>query len=313
MKICVFELDSVLGSDLSADALLPFGQVSFYGKPKPEEVAGLIGESEAVLCSKVNITDEIMTACPRLRYIGLTATGYNNIDLAAAHRHGITVTNIPDYSCDAVCQMTLTFLLQFATNLILYDQACRRGDWCRSPLFCFYPYPMMEVKGKTLGLVGLGSIGKKVADVADALGMRVIYTARGKKNVPYEYKSLEDVFRESDFVSLHCPLGDQTEKMVNSKSLQWMKKTSFLINTARGGLVDEVAVAEALKSGRISGYAADCLTVEPMREDCPLRNVDNCILTPHVAWAPFETRERLMGILVENLAAFLRGAPQNTL
>ncbi len=311
MKLCVFEIDSVCQKDLEKEELCAFGEVSFHSKPEPERVPEIIGDSEAVLLSKVLITDSVLEKCPNLKYIGLTATGYNNVDLTACKKRGITVTNIPAYSSDAVCQMTLSYLLQFSTSLISYDASTRRGDWKKSELFCYAPYPQFELCGKTLGLLGLGEIGGKVARVAEALGMRVIYHTRNKKEVKYEYVSMEALFAESDFLSLHCPLTEETREVVNAKTLAFMKPGAFLINTARGGLVDEEALAAALRKGALSGFAADVLTVEPQREDSPFTGLENCILTPHVAWAPFETRKRLYGILKENLAAFLRGKPQN--
>ncbi|MBR3837246.1 MAG: D-2-hydroxyacid dehydrogenase [Clostridia bacterium] len=311
MKLTVFEWESVCGTDLDPSGLKAFGEVKFYGKPDPREVADLVGDSEVVICSKVAFTREVIAACPRLSYIGVMATGYNNIDLVAAKERGITVTNVPDYSSDAVSQMTLAFILQFATNLIRYDASTRRGDWTRSALFCYYPYALTELKGKTLGLFGLGSIGKKVAKVADALGMRVIYHARTKKDLPYEFCDKETVFRESDYLSLHMPADAETGGIVNRETLGLMKKGAYLINTARGALVVEEDVAEALKAGRLGGYAADVLSVEPQLPDCPLLGLENCILTPHIAWAPNETRERLWDILLGNLDAWCKGAPQN--
>lgn len=311
MDICVFEWETVCGSDLSPKGLERFGTLRLYGTPRPEEVVGLVGDAEVVLCSKVRFTKEVLEALPRLRYIGIMATGYNNVDISAARERGITVTNVPDYSAGAVCQMTLAYLLQFATGLISYDASVKRGDWVRSPLFCYYPYPMAELEGKTLGLFGMGSIGRRVAKAAEALGMRVIYHARTKKDLPYAFVSREALLEESDFLSLHCPLTEDTAECINEKSLGRMKKGAYLINTARGGLVNERELAEALKEGRIAGYAADVLTAEPQREDCPLIGAPNCILTPHVAWAPPETRARLWRVLEENLAAYLAGTPKN--
>lgn len=184
MKLCVFEAESVCGTDLNFDALNAFGDVTIYSKPDPAEVVKLIGDSEIVLCSKVAMTKEVIAACPNLKYIGLTATGYNNVDTEAAKERGIAVTNVPGYSTDAVCQMTLAYLLQFATNLIRYDASTKQGDWTRAPIFCYYPYPMTELKGKTLGLLGLGNIGSRVAAIADMLGMKVIYHTRTKKRFP---------------------------------------------------------------------------------------------------------------------------------
>ena len=311
MKLTVFEWETVCGSDLSPAALNDFGEVRFFGKPAPEEVPEIVGDSDAVICSKVVFSREVIAACPRLRYIGLMATGYNNIDLVAAAEKGIVVTNIPSYSTDAVSQTALAFILQFATNLIRYDASTRRGDWTRSRFFCYYPYPMTELRGKTLGLLGLGNIGSQVARLGDAFGMRVIYHARSEKNVPYAFVSLEELFRESDFLSLHCPLTAETQKVVCETTLALMKPTTYLVNTARGGLVDESALASALRSGKLAGFAADVLETEPQRADCPLLGLENCVLTPHIAWAPKETRVRLWDILVANLFAWKNGEPQN--
>lgn len=311
MKICACEWKSVCGEDLSFEEIEKLGEVSYYGKPTPEELPGVIGESEVLLCSKVAVTEQLLDACPNLKYIGVMATGYNNIDLAACRVRGVTVTNIPDYSSDAVAQMTMTFILSFATSLRDYTASTERGDWTRSELFCYYPYPLTELGGKTLGLVGMGSIGEKVARLAEAFGMKVIYHTRNKKDSPREYVSLDDLFARSDYVSLHLPLSAETEKMICASSLAKMKRTAFLINTARGGLVDEAALRKALDEGAIAGFAGDVLTVEPQQENCPLIGAKNCILTPHVAWAPKETRARLVGILTENLAAFLKGDAKN--
>lgn len=311
MKLCVFEWETVCGEDISPESLSRFGKVALYGKPDPDEVPALVGDAEVVLCSKVVFTADVMDACPNLRYIGIMATGYNNVDLVAARERGIAVTNVPDYSAGAVSQMTLAYLLQFATNLVSYDASVKAGDWTRAKAFCYYPYPMTELEGKTLGLFGLGSIGRRVARLGEAMGMRVIYHARGKKDVPYDFVDRDTLFRESDFLSLHCPLTAETAECVNRESLALMKRSAYLINTARGGLICEKDLADALNGGVIAGFAGDVLTVEPQSADCPLIGAKNCILTPHVAWAPFETRRRLWQILEENLEAFLQGNPKN--
>lgn len=311
MKICACEWKSVCGDDLSFGEIEKLGEVSYYGKPAPEELPRVIGDSEVLLCSKVQVTPELLDACPNLKYVGLMATGYNNVDLDACRARGITVTNIPDYSSDAVAQMTLTFILNFATSLQAYAASTERGDWTRSELFCYYPYPLTELSGKTLGLVGMGSIGEKVARLAEAFGMKVIYHTRHKRDCEREYVSLDELFSRSDYVSLHLPLNAETEKMICRESLAKMKKSAFLINTARGGLVDERALADALNEGAIAGFAGDVLTVEPQSKDCPLIGAKNCILTPHIAWAPKETRARLVGILHDNLAGWMRGEVQN--
>lgn len=311
MKICACEWKSVCGDDLSFGEIEELGEVSYYGKPSPEELPCVIGDSEVLLCSKVQVTKALLAACPNLKYVGLMATGYNNVDLDACRERGVTVTNIPDYSSDAVAQMTMTFLLNFATSFKEYTASTERGDWTRSELFCYYPYPLTELGGKTLGLVGMGSIGEKVARLAEAFGMKVIYHTRNKKGCEREYVSLDELFARSDYVSLHLPLNESTEKMICRESLEKMKKSAFLINTARGGLVDEAALRDALNEGVIAGFAGDVLTVEPQRDDCPLIGAKNCILTPHIAWAPKETRARLVGILRDNLALWQKGEAQN--
>ena len=311
MKISVFEWETVCSNGVSPKKLPTMGDVSFYGVPAADDIVKLIGDSEAVICSKIPFTRQVMEDCPNLRYIGLMATGYNNIDLDSAADLGITVTNVPDYSADAVCQMTMAFLLQFATNLIRYTASTQNGDWTRSKYFCYYPYPMTELSGKTLGLFGLGSIGSKVAAAAAALGMRVIYHTRTPKDVPYSYVSAEELFAQSDFISLHLPLSAGTKELIRAETIAMMKPTAFLINTARGGLIREQDLADALRDHRIAGYAADVLTVEPQKSDCPLTGCPNCILTPHVAWAPLETRTRLWDILESNLECWITGNPQN--
>lgn len=311
MKLCAFEWESVCGNDLDFSSLEKHADISYYGKPSPEELPGIIGDSEGILLSKINVDEKLLDACPNLKYIGATATGYNNIDIAAAKKRGIVVTNIPDYSGDAVCQMTFSYILQFASSLMDYAASTARGDWTRAKIFCYYPYPLTELKGKVLGLVGMGSIGERVANVAEAFGMKVIYHTRNKKDTDREYVSLDELLSRSDFVSLHLPLSPQTEKLISRENLRKMKKSAYLINTARGGLVDEEALRQALDEGVIAGFAGDVLTVEPQSPDCPLLGAKNCILTPHVAWAPKETRQRLIDILCENLVAFINGKPQN--
>ncbi|MBQ3075541.1 MAG: D-2-hydroxyacid dehydrogenase [Clostridia bacterium] len=311
MKICACEWKSVCGDDLSFAELEKLGEISYYGKPAPEELPGVIGDSEALLCSKISVTAQLLDACPSLKYIGLMATGYNNVDLAACRERGVTVTNIPDYSSDAVAQMTMTFILNFASSFGAYTASTARGDWTRSELFCYYPYPLTELGGKTLGLVGMGSIGEKVATLAEAFGMRVIYHTRNKKDSPREYVSMDELFARSDYVSLHLPLSAETEHLICRESLAKMKRTAFLINTARGGLVDEVALRRALDEGVIAGFGGDVLAVEPQSEACPLIGAKNCFLTPHIAWAPGETRARLIGILYDNLESYLRGEEKN--
>lgn len=311
MKICVFDRVTACGDDLTLAGLEELGEARIYDFVKPEEVASIIGGDEAVLCNKTLMTRQVMEACPNLRYIGLMATGVNNVDLDAARERGIRVTNIPGYSTDAVAQLTMANILQFATSLSAYHESTARGDWMKAPAFTMFPYPLMELRGKTLGIFGMGAIGQRVARLGDAFGMRVIYHSRTKKDLPYTFVSKEELFRQSDFLTLHCPLTPETAELVDEKALSLMKKTAYLINTARGGVISEEAVAKALREGRIAGFAADTLAKEPQSPDCPLIGAPNCRLTPHIAWAPRETRARLIGILLDNLRSYLRGETQN--
>lgn len=311
MKIAVFELESVVSDDLSRDSITKLGEVRYFPKLEKEKLIEAIADSEAVLCSKIRMTADVMDACPNLKYIGLMATGYNNIDCDAARERGIVVTNIPSYSTDAVAQHTLSFVLQFATALNRYAAFTENGGWLRSPLFCSLSYPTVELKGKTMGIFGLGAIGERVAELCEAFGMKIIFHSRAQKKTRWQQVSLETLFRESDFLSVHCALSPETEHAVNKETLSLMKPSAFLINTSRGGVIDEKALADALQNDRIAGFAGDVLKTEPQTPDCPLIGVKNCILTPHVAWAPKETRLRLLGILAENLIAFQNGRPQN--
>ena len=311
MKICVFDRGTVWGDDLPVTELPELGDVRFFESVKPEEVAGIIGGDEIVLCNKTPMTRAVLEACPHLKYVGVMATGVNNVDLEAAKERGIRVTNIPGYSTDAVAQLAMANVLQFATSLALYNESTERGDWQKAPAFTYFPYPLTELGGKTLGIFGMGAIGQRVAGLGAAFGMRVIYHSRTKKDLPYEFVSKEELFRQSDFLTLHCPLTPETAELVNEEALALMKKTAYLINTARGGVISESAVARALKEGRLAGFAADTLAKEPQSPDCPLAGAPNCRLTPHIAWAPRETRARLIRILLENLKSYLRGESQN--
>lgn len=308
MKIAVFEHDTVCGTEYTLEGLERFGTVVLC---PGRDIAGEIGDAEIVLVNKTLLTKDVIDHAGNLRYIGVMATGVNNVDLAAARKRGIAVTNVPGYSTDSVAQLTLAFLLEFATNLSSYTASTARGDWTRSKRFAYFPYPITLLSGKTLGVVGMGAIGTKVASVAAALSMRVIYYSRSKKDLPYEYLPLETVFRESDYLSLHCPLTEDTRGLVNKNTLSIMKDGAFLINTCRGPVIDQEDVAGALKNGKLGGYAADVLAVEPQRPDCPLIGCPNVLLTPHVAWAARETRGRLLEVLLSNLDAFLQGKRQN--
>ncbi len=311
MLICVLERGACCGKDLNMDAFRAFGEVREYEWVERERLPEILRDADAVVCNKTVFDGPLLSRLPDLKYIGVAATGYNVIDLNGCRARGVTVTNIPSYSTEAVAEMTFAHLLQMAKSLCAYDASVRAGDWTRSPIFTYYPFPLTEIAGKTLGIFGLGAIGRRVAGIASAFGMKVIYHARTKKDAPWESVSREELFARSDFLSFHCPLTEETKEVLNEKTIALMKDGAFVINTARGGVVIEKDLRAALDSGKIAGYAADVLLREPQAPDCPLIGAKNCFLTPHVAWAPRETRERLIGILVDNFRAFLAGTPQN--
>ena len=311
MKITILDGHALNPGDLSWKPLEAFGQVVCYPRTPKELVVDRIADSDAVLLNKINITEDILSHCPNLRYIGVQATGYNVVDLDACRRHNVTVTNVPAYSTNAVAQMVFSFITEFSNHVQIHSDSVMNGDWCRSPDFCYWKVPLFELDGKTLGIFGYGHIGHRVEQIAKAYGMNVIvYTRTPRPEIEHPV-SLETLFKESDFVTLHAPLTPDTKEVVNSKSLSLMKKTAYLINTARGGLVNEHDVRKALDAGTIAGYAADVLLTEPMAADCPLLGAPNCLITPHVAWAATETRQRLLDIVVKNIASFVAGTPQN--
>lgn len=311
-KIVIPDWDTVSADDVGFSVFSKYGEVKCCGPTLPEEAAEKIGDADIVLCNKTPITAKVIAKCPNLKYIGLFATGYNNIDLNAASQRGIVVCNAGEYSTQAVAQHTFALLLSLAGNMTAYDKSVKEGAWMQSPTFSWFPHPVHELWGKTIAVIGYGSIGRAVAKIADAFGMRVIISTRTvPENCPYPVVSMEDAFRQADVLTIHCPLNAQTAHLVRRETLSLMKPTAFLINTARGGIVREEDLAEALNSGRLAGAGLDVLDKEPMSPDTPLRNAKNCLITPHIAWSPLETRERLIGIVAENLEAFLAGKPKN--
>ena len=312
MKIVITDWGTMDADGMDLSVFREFGEVICCGSTPPGEAASRIGDAGAVIVNKTPITREVMDACPALRYIGLLATGYNNIDIDAADARGITVCNAGAYSTSAVVQHTFALLLALAGNLTAYHDAVRDGAWERSPSFSWFPYPVHELWGKTMCVLGYGSIGRGVARAAEAFGMRVLVCTRSKPaDCPYPLVSQEEAFREADVLSIHCPLTEQTARLVRRETLAMMKPGAFLINTARGGIVDEQALADALNEGRLAGAGTDVLTQEPMSPETPLKTAKNCLITPHIAWSALETRERLVGIAADNLRAFLAGHPRN--
>lgn len=313
MKIVILDAYAANPGDLSWDKFAALGELTVYDRTAPEDVAARIGDAEVVFINKVRLTDEIFAACPNLKLVSILATGYNIVDLAAAKRRGITVCNVPGYSTRAVVQMTFALLLEICQQVGLHSGAVHTGRWQTCPDFCFWDRPLIELDGKTMGIVGYGAIGSAVGTVAQALGMKLLVTARHEKPVPEgaRFVSLPELLAQSDVVSLHCPQTAENARMIDAGALAQMKDGAILLNTARGGLLDEQAVADALRSGKLLAAGMDVVSAEPIRADNPLLTAPNCFLTPHIAWAPLETRRRLQAISAENLRAFLAGKPQN--
>lgn len=309
IKTVILDADTVTGGDVSLSPITDICDCKIYGFSTDEELIDRIGDAEAVLTNKCRITREVIDACRNLKFIGVFATGYNNIDIVAAKEKGICVCNVPGYSTDSVAQHTFALILHHYSSIAKYADMVANGDWVYSKLFTYFNIPFYELSGKTLGIVGYGAIGKKVAKIALAFGMKVlIYTRTAPQNDDtVEIVSLDELMTRSDVVTLHCPLTDKTEKMINERTLSLMKEGSLLINTSRGGVIDEPALATALKNGKPAAAGLDVLTLEPMREDCVLRGLDNCYITPHIAWAPKETRDRLIGMVADNIKGYLCG------
>ena len=312
IKIVSVDSDTVSYGDLDFASIKALGDVSFYSVMPPEELAAVCADTDVLLVNKANVTRELVQRCPRLKYVGTYSTGFNNIDVQALNERGIVCSNVPGYSTAAVSQHVFALLLMYQGATDKYAASVAQGDWIKSGTFCYFPWRMHELYGKTFGVYGYGNIGSAVAAVAAAFGMNVIvYTRTTPKNCPYRIVTQEEIFRQSDYLSLHCPLNEGTAGIINAKTLDMMKPTAVLINTARGGLVDEVALADALNAGKIGGACLDTIATEPMTAECPLIGAKNCIITPHVAWGPLETRARLVEMVADNLRAFLNGSPIN--
>ena len=315
MKIVILDGTALNPGDLSYDCISQFGEVTLYDRTETEaDTIQRIGDNEIVLVNKVPITETILQACPNIKLICVQATGYNIVDCDACARRGIPVTNVPSYGTAAVAQFTMALMLEMCHRIGLHNHSVHQGDWIKASNFCYWLTPQMELGGKTLGIIGFGRIGRAVGRLAKAFGMRVIAYNRSECDEGRQiaaYVDLDTLFAESDFVSLHCPLFADTEKIINAATIAKMKDGAMLVNTARGGLVDEPALVEALQSGKLRYAAVDVVSQEPMRADNPLLTTRKCIITPHIAWAPVESRQRLLDCVVENIRAFLNGTPQN--
>lgn len=314
MKIVVLDGYTLNPGDLSWEELNSLGACEIHDRTPAAEVVQRAVEAEIVLTNKTVLSREQIKSLPKLKYIGVLATGYNIVDVAAAREQNIPVTNVPTYGAKSVAQMTLALLLELTQNVGHHAQTVRDGRWTRSSDFCYWDFPLIELDGLTFGIVGYGRIGRAAGELATAFGMRLLsYSPRPPKNAPahVQFVDLEELFTASDVVSLHCPLTPETKHLVNASRLSQMKSTAFLINTSRGPLIDEPALADALNEGRLAGAGLDVLAVEPPRPDNPLLKAKNCLVTPHIAWATRAARARLMSTAVANVRAFLKGGPQN--
>ena len=314
MNIVILDGYSANPGDLSWKELESLGNVTVYGRTSPSETVTRAAEADVVLTNNVVIGRGEMAQLPHLKYIGVLATGYNVVDIEAAHERGITVTNVPAYSTESVAQMVFAHLLTVTNRIEHYAIANREGRWSRNPDFCYWDFPHMELSGKLFGIIGLGNIGQRVAAIAHALGMRVCaYTSKSENQLPsyVEKKSMEEILSACDVISLHCPLTPDTHHLINSQTLQQMKPSAILINTGRGPLIDDQAVADALAEGRLAAFCADVLTEEPPKATNPLLAQPNAFTTPHIAWASTEARIRLLHVAIDNVRSFLSGHPQN--
>lgn len=313
MKIAIFENDTVMQKDVDISILSDLGNAKFCDFSQGQDLVDKIGDSEAILLNKSPLPRETLEKCPNLKYIGLFSTGFNTVDLEYASSRGIVVSNVPDYASNAVVQHAFALILNQFSRVADYSKSVNDGDWIRSKSFCYTHVPTFELSGRTIGIIGFGSIGKKVAEVAKSFGMNVIaYTRTVPENaVGVEFVSLDELILRSDIVTIHCPLTPKTEKLINADTLAKMKPSAMLINTSRGGVIDEQALAYALNNDIIAAACLDVLTHEPMLAENPLFRAKNCVITPHIAWAPQQTRERLVNLAAENFLAWKNGSPIN--
>jgi glycerate dehydrogenase len=315
MKIVVLDGYTLNPGDLSWAGIEKFGEVTVYDRTAPEEVRERLAGAEIVFTNKTPLTREHFAANPRIRFVGVLATGYNVVDIAAARERGIPVCNIPTYGTMAVAQFATALMLELCHRVGRHADSVKAGDWSRGNDFCYWLNPLIELDGKTLGIVGFGRIGQAFGRIAQALGMKILavddYPDRQLESDTLLYTTLDDLYANADVISLHCPLFDNNRGMIDKTALGKMKPGVLILNTSRGPLINEADLAEALKSGHVAGAALDVLSSEPPSPSNPLLSAPNCIVTPHIAWATKEARTRLMNIATDNLSAFLKGAAQN--
>jgi glycerate dehydrogenase len=315
MKIVVLDGYTLNPGDLSWDRLFTLGEVVLYDRTSEDKIFERAAKAEALITNKTPLTEDILERLSNLKYIGVLATGYNIVDTAAAKKRNIIVTNVPSYSTQSVAQLTFALLLELCHHVQKHSDSVMNGKWADSVDFSFWDFPLIELSGKTLGIIGFGNIGKKVADIAYAFGMNIVAYSRNqtdqsdRKN--FRWAELNEVLAQADIVSIHCPLLQETKGLINAESFKRMKRSAFLLNTSRGPVVVETDLADALNNGIIAGAAIDVLSNEPPAKDNPLFKAKNCLITPHIAWATKEARVRLMDIAVNNLAAFINGQPIN--
>lgn len=315
MKIVVLDGYTLNPGDMSWKAMEQLGELVIYDRTPADKVDERIGNAEIVLTNKVILTRELMQKTPSVKYIGVMATGYNVVDIVAAKELGIIVTNVPAYSTDSVAQLVFALILEFCHHVGEHNRAVQEGAWTNSPDFAFWNYPLVELVGKTLGIIGFGAIGQTSAKIAAAFGMNIMVYSRTRKpeleTDRIKFAELDEVLAKSDFLTLHCPLTEHTKGLINKETISKMKNNAILINTSRGPVIVEQDVADALNSGKLAGAGVDVVSVEPIAADNPLLGAKNCIITPHFGWAPTEARIRLMDTLIKNISAFIDNKPIN--
>lgn len=315
MKIVVLDGYALNPGDLSWKAFEEFGEVIVHDRTTPDEIVERAQGATVLLTNKTPMREKVINVLPELRFIGVLATGYNIIDIDVAHKRGIIVSNIPDYGSHSVAQLTMALLLELCHHVQRHSDSVRSGKWASSIDWSYWEYPLVELAGKTMGIVGFGNIGKKVADMAASFGMNVLGSARTQSDQShrknFRWAEVPDLLTQSDVVSIHCPLTSETKGLINSRSLQTMKRTAFLLNTSRGPIIVDEDLSDALDNDVIAGAGIDVLSVEPPHKDNPLFKAKNCIITPHIAWATREARSRLMNLAVQNVQAFTMGKPVN--
>lgn len=318
MKMVILDAYTENPGDLSWDSLKQFGELTIYDRTPDDdnEIIRRIGDADIVLTNKTPLRARVFESCPNLRYVSVLATGYNVVDIDKARELGIPVSNVPAYGTDAVAQFAIALLLEVCHHVAHHSQAVHEGKWAANPDWCFWDYPLIELAGKTLGIIGFGRIGQATARIAKALGMRVIAqsrTQREEAKALAEYVDLDTLFAESDVIALHCPLFPETEGIINKENIAKMKDGVIIINNSRGQLVVEQDLADALNSGKVYAAGLDVVSTEPIKSDNPLLGAKNCLITPHISWAPKESRQRIMDTTTENLRSFIEGTPQNVI